>query len=381
MKFSTLKRFEFSSSRTLAGGRIHGNNFAGWAGVSGSIDPHTGMLINIVTLKQMISNVLDHYDHRSLNSALFPQEPTTLNIARGIAQNLAEGLPEGISLERLDLEELEDHAVSVRAPLNNPNNAQFILRSTFSAAHRTHAPRLDEQQNQALYGRCNNPTGHGHNYQVEIGLDPALPLDLSAWSAVWQQLDHRNLSLDLPEFAGRNVVTETIARYIADQLLGVLPVQRVRLWETADFFAEYQPGQDQYRLGRRYRFHAAHRLESPYLSNEENQHLYGKCNRPEPHGHTYITQVAVSSQLDPLTETAFDITRLDQAAQAVVHPLDYTFLDEDIEYFDKHPSTGENIAAYLWDRFSQVIQPGPEGSFMDEIRVWETPNNQFIVSK
>lgn len=384
MKTTTLKRFEFSSSRTLADGRIHGNNFAGWAGVSGAIDPHTGMLINIVTLKQMINNVLDRYDHRSLNTALYPVEPTTINIARGIAQDLAEELSvaqPGINLERLDLEELDENAVSLRAPLNDPGNAQFILRGMFSAAHRTHAPHLDSQQNQALYGRCNNPAGHGHNYQVEIGLDPTLPLDLSAWKAVWEKLDHRNLSLDVPDFSGRNVVTEAVARFIADQLLGKLPVINVRVWETPDFSAEYQPAFDQYRLSRRYRFHAAHRLESPYLSAEQNQHIFGKCNRPEPHGHTYIVQLSVASRLDPLTETAADLACLDQAAQAVVQPLDYTFLDENVEFFRQHPSTGENIAAYLWDHFNHVLQPGPAGTFVDEIRVWETPNNQFIVSK
>lgn len=381
MKYTTLKRFEFSSSRQLAAGRIHGNNFAGWAGVSGGIDSQTGMMINIVDLKKALNQVLDRFDHRSLNAALYPTEPSTLNVARAIAEDLAIELPEQVTFQSLFLEEIEDNAVQLHVSPTGQLQAEFTLRDRFSAAHRTHAPRLDLNQNQALYGRCNNPAGHGHNYQVELSLDPALPIDPLAWPALWETLDHSNLSQDLVDFRDRNVVTETIASYISEQLLGRLPLQRIRVWETPDFYAEYHPPIDRYRLGRRYRFHAAHRLESRYLSSAENQQIFGKCNRLEPHGHTYIVQVSVNGKLDPLTDTAYDLNCLDQVSQAILGKLDYTYLDQEIAYFNDHPSTGENIAAYLWKHFAENLpQPSGEAS-LDEIRVWETPNNQFIVSR
>ena len=284
MKITTLRYFDFAASRLLPDGRMSGNNFNGWAGVVGPVDQQTGMLINIVDLKKLLADTLDGYDHRFLNAQLEDVEPSTLNISKAIYSDLATSLPAGISMESLSLAELDQNAVLI-----TPEADVQIVRGGFSAAHRTHAPQLSQAENQARYGICNNPTGHGHNYQVEIALPPGedIPDDL------WEQFDHRNLSVDLPELEGRNAVTEAIAALIA---LRVPVAQSVRVWETPDFFAEYLPGEDRYHLGRRYRFHAAHRLNNPRMSAEQNRRIYGKCNRPDPHGHTYITQVTVSPQ-------------------------------------------------------------------------------------
>lgn len=363
-KITTLRRFEFSASRQLAGGKLHGNNFSGWAGVSGEIEPLTGMLINIVTLKAILNRALDRYDHRNLNTSLGLEDASSLAVALSLWEDLGLEMPEGVSLTQLELSEMDEHAALI-----TPQEHLFIARGGFSAAHRTHAPRLNPADNQRLYGICNNPAGHGHNYQVEIALPPGAGFDPAAWN----DLDHRNLSIDLPEFHGINVVTETIANRIARRLV---QAAWVRVWETPDFYAEYLPAEALYRLGRRYRFHAAHRLESPGLSAQENQLLYGKCNRPEPHGHTYLAQVSVQGELDALTETAYDLAALDQAAGQVISPLDYTYLDQEIPAFADQPTTGENIAAYLFQAFQDRL-----GDSLEKVQLWETANNQFVASR
>lgn len=362
MQITTLRRFEFSASRQLNGGRLHGNNFSGWAGVRGPLDADTGMQINLVALKQKLNQSLDRFDHRKLNSQLAVLEPTTPNVARALWQDLQARLPEPVYLHSLELAEEEEDAV-----LLTLDQELEIRRGGFSAAHRTHAPRLSDVENQRRYGVCNNPNGHGHNYRVEI----AAPANELVTPNLWQTFDHINLSTDLPEFEGRNVVTEAIAALLAQKTEAAW----VRVWETPDFFAEYQPAGELYRLGRRYRFHAAHRLESPRLSAAENQAVFGKCNRPDPHGHTYQALVSVQGKLDPLTETAFDLGCLDEAAAGIMGELDYTFLDEDIPAFASTPSTGENIVAYLYRRFAEKL-PGA----LHQVRLWETPNNQFIAS-
>lgn len=86
---------------------------------------------------------------------------------------------------------------------------------------------------------------------------------------LWDEFDHVNLSTDIPELWNRNVVTEAIAALIAQR---TPQSQRVRVWETPDFFAEVRSGDTVYRLGRRYRFHAAHRLNSPALSDDQITH-------------------------------------------------------------------------------------------------------------
>jgi 6-pyruvoyltetrahydropterin/6-carboxytetrahydropterin synthase len=114
---------------------------------------------------------------------------------------------------------------------------------------------LSDEENLALYGICNNPAGHGHNYRAQFFLPPGQTVDRT----VWAEFDHKNLSVDIPGLAGRNVVTEAIAELLARR---VPPASRVRVYETPDFFAEYHRGDNNYRLGRRYRFNAAHRLHS-----------------------------------------------------------------------------------------------------------------------
>ncbi len=362
VQIRTLKRFEFSASRALSGGRLSGNNFIGWAGVRGVLDEQTGMLINISDLKAILKNALDDFDHRNLTRQLAPLEATTANTAQALFRRVSGMLEKPVELDTLELEEEDENAAFA-----DEKGVYSIARAGFSAAHRTYAPNLSVEANEALYGRCALPGGHGHNYVVEAALPDVQ--GFPAWLIA--ELDHRNLSTDIPALQGSNVSTEAIARLIAQHTPSA---SWVRVWETPDFYAEYLPQTERYRLGRRYRFHAAHRLDSPALSAEQNQALYGKCNRPDPHGHTYIVLVSVESRLDPLTGTAFDLAELDRAAAAVLlERLDHTYLDEDIPFFRLHPSTGENIAAYLYAEFAQRLP-----AVLHEVRLWETPNNQFI---
>jgi len=363
LTIETLKRFEFSASRQLSPGRWQGNNFSGWLGVSGEVNPDTGMCINIADLKATLNDVLDRFDHRNLSAQLDPIAPTTPNVAQAIFDAARQKLPANVRATSLELIEEEEDAVVITA-----DQPYLVARGGFSAAHRTHAPQLGARENALLYGKCNNPAGHGHNYRVEVYLPPDHVID----PRVWNEFDHVNLSEDVPELRRRNVVTEALAELIAWR---APQADRVRVWETPDFFAEYRAGDERYRLGRRYRFHAAHRLHSPALSDEENRALYGKCNRSEPHGHTYQVQVTLRSELDPRTETAFDLGCLDEHARDILRDLDYTYLDQEIEFFKQQPSTGENIAVYLWQRFAQRLPHE-----LETMQVWETPNNQFKVT-
>ena len=356
MNIAISKRIEFSAARQLAG-RTEGRNFVLWVGVAGPVQTDTGMIINLSELSATIKDVLERYDHRYLNSQL-DDEPTTPNTARALWADLSGRL-------QLDCIELIEEAGE--AARMTPAGVVTIAHGAFSAAHRTHAPRLSDIENQALYGICDNPSGHGHNYQVQL----TLPAGSRVPQTVWAEFDHKNLSTDIPDLAGRNVVTEAVAELIARRVPQAL---RVRVHETADFFAEYRRDDPEYRLGRRYRFNAAHRLHSLALSAQENQRIYGKCNRPEPHGHSYAVEIMVKSKLDPRTEAAYDIGQLDETAASILSELNYTYLDADVAAFQRQPSTGENIVGYLWEKFQARL-----AGAMEAMRLWETPNNLFII--
>ena len=92
----------------------------------------------------------------------------------------------------------------------------------FNAAHRIHNPALSDAENARIYGKCNNPNGHGHNYELTIRVagpvDPVIGyvMDLGELSAVAKKyvtdyLDHTFLNLDVPEFATINPTAENIA--------------------------------------------------------------------------------------------------------------------------------------------------------------------------
>ncbi len=129
--------------------------------------------------------------------------------------------------------------------------AYFGRRYTISASHRLHAPSLTREQNQAAYGKCNNPHGHGHNYVVEVlvggRVEPAtgMVVDLKALDQVVQKkvtdrFDHMNLNLD-PLFANRVPTTENLCIAVFWLLKDALPagqLEHVRVEETENNFFE-----------------------------------------------------------------------------------------------------------------------------------------------
>jgi 6-pyruvoyltetrahydropterin/6-carboxytetrahydropterin synthase len=102
-------------------------------------------------------------------------------------------------------------------------------RYRFSASHRLHTAALSDEENRALYGKCDNPYGHGHNYEIAISargpldprsgraVDPAA-LDRLVAAQVLQPFDHRNLNLEIAEFQDAVPTTENLANQIFRRL-------------------------------------------------------------------------------------------------------------------------------------------------------------------
>jgi 6-pyruvoyltetrahydropterin/6-carboxytetrahydropterin synthase len=95
-------------------------------------------------------------------------------------------------------------------------------RYRFAASHRLHTPRLTEEENHELYGKCNNPYGHGHNYEVEVSVagpvDPATGravdiarLDAFVKAEVLDVFDRRNLNVEIPQFVDVVPTSENLA--------------------------------------------------------------------------------------------------------------------------------------------------------------------------
>jgi 6-pyruvoyltetrahydropterin/6-carboxytetrahydropterin synthase len=121
-----------------------------------------------------------------------------------------------------------------------------------AASHRLHAPTLSEERNREIYGKCNNPHGHGHNYAVEVtvsgAVDPATgmvcdlaELDDCVQAEVVERFDHQNLNT-LTEFADLVPTTENLAVSIFDILkrsFKAAHLEKVRIEETSMNSFEY----------------------------------------------------------------------------------------------------------------------------------------------
>jgi 6-pyruvoyltetrahydropterin/6-carboxytetrahydropterin synthase len=135
-----------------------------------------------------------------------------------------------------------------------PRKAYITRRLTFSAAHRLHSGRLGAEENRRVFGKCNHPNGHGHNYVLEVTvagpIDPTtgMVFSLTELKAVMNDViergfDHKNLNLDVPAFRELNPTAENIAAVLWDLLSRRLKpglLHEVRLIETENNFVSYR---------------------------------------------------------------------------------------------------------------------------------------------
>jgi 6-pyruvoyltetrahydropterin/6-carboxytetrahydropterin synthase len=126
------------------------------------------------------------------------------------------------------------------------------------------------------------------------------------------------------------------------------------------------------RVTRRVHFSAAHRLNNPELSSEENARLYGLCNSPNYHGHNYELDITVEGEVDPATGYVLDMGRIRAIAEEVViRDLDHRNLNEDVPWLAGVIPSTENIVMHVWQRLAGKI---PNGR-LHRLVLWETPRN------
>ncbi len=127
----------------------------------------------------------------------------------------------------------------------------------FNAAHRLHNPDWTDEKNKEVFGKCNNPNYHGHNYELVIKLvgpispDTGYVYDMKALSdlikeKILRKFDHKNLNLDTDEFKHTNPTAENIAVVIWDILRKEIEEKydlTVRLYETERNYVEYDGDQ------------------------------------------------------------------------------------------------------------------------------------------
>ena len=402
MLLTVSKRLEFSASRRLfvpawtesenlvafgpdsAALYGTGRNYAAYFIFTGRVDPETGMLINISDIKERAGQIVNEkFDHKFLNNDndWFRELPPVVeNIAWELynqTASLFKDVP--VKLVAVHLRESTDRSATLYADGVCDSNYWF----EFSAARRTTSPHLTKEENAELFGDAAGV--HGHHYRGRLSfraeqLDrrkPVVRYDRieSCIHSLRKELDHKYLNEDVDALRKRPLTTESLAEYIYERVNALIPLHRVRLHERDDFFAEAWEDESMF-LGMRMPFSAAHRLHVSSFSDEQNAALFGKCNNPAGHGHSYMTEATITGRYDERTGTLYDFMRFRDALAEALEPWQDRHLDLETEDFRKKPSTGENIVRALWRKIDNVL-----GQKLVRLRVWETPNNRFTLRR
>lgn len=262
------RRVMFSAAKEEQGENKNycGHNYFLEVKVEGEISPTTGIILNIKELDEIIKSVVvNRLDKTLLNQVFSKYErlpPTPENLAVWIAKELKTALPNVTRLSGVRLEETPLDAVewtpqsreNDEKSLMNPIEIGVTRSYEFAASHRLHSPHLSDEENVALFGKCNYANGHGHNYILEVTVSgeinpsdgrviPQENLDALVNREVVDRYDHRHFNLDIPEFAGLIPSTEVLTKMIWDRLKPVIPapvrLRKVLVRETARNIFEY----------------------------------------------------------------------------------------------------------------------------------------------
>lgn len=110
-------------------------------------------------------------------------------------------------------------------------------------------------------------------------------------------------------------------------------------------------------LTRKCEFSASHHYHNPKFTAEENRLRFGKCNRPNGHGHNYTLEVTVKGEVDATTGFVVDLKELKETMnREVVEAMDHRYLNHEVAEFKEAIPTTENIAIAIWKRLEGKLQ-------------------------
>lgn len=219
------------------------------ATVVGEPDPVSGYLVNIADIDHLLRRHAIPYSAEALRSHgwRMPAE----HLLGHIWERVLPEMPPHATLRRLEL--CPTPFLRYAVEWETADMVLLTQQFEFAASHRLHCPEFSNEQNVRIFGKCNNPNGHGHNYLVEITVrgkpdaetGQVLPLphfERVVKERVIDRLDHKHLNSDAPEFRQVNPTVENIARVIWGMLaahVGPAELHIVKVWETPKTWAEY----------------------------------------------------------------------------------------------------------------------------------------------
>lgn len=218
------------------------------ATVVGTLDQSSQYLVNIKHIDALVREAAIPFLAREVRAGAAPARVMPELLRR---MTLNDGRT---NLEQVELLLSPFLSYACRAP--ELPMVRLSQKFEFSATHRLHNPVLSDEQNRATYGKCNNPHGHGHNYEVQVTLkglpdENGLLVEVPAFErvvaeTVIDRFDHKNLNVEVAEFRDAGLIpsVENIARVIYHMLKpnfadAGATLASVTVWETPKTWCEY----------------------------------------------------------------------------------------------------------------------------------------------
>lgn len=228
----------------------HGHDYTLEVMVKGELDSKSGIVVNITDIDKVVKSfVQKELDGKFLNKEVpyFKENlPTTENIVTYLWDYL-DGRIENCQLHKINLKEND----FLYAEKEDDSMVRLTRKYHFCTAHRLHSEQLSNEENLKLFGKCNNPYGHGHNYYLEVTVsgkpDPITGMitniadvDDIVEEEIMKRFDHKHLNLDTEEFQALNPTSENVAVVAWDLLAPRLSnLYKIGLYETEKNYFEY----------------------------------------------------------------------------------------------------------------------------------------------
>lgn len=128
-------------------------------------------------------------------------------------------------------------------------------------------------------------------------------------------------------------------------------------------------------LTKRFRFEASHVLRNPDWGDEKNYEVFGKCARPNGHGHNYELHITIRGEVNEDDGMLFELKQFKELVNTyLIDKIDHFHLNYDVEFLDGVIPTAENLVVAFYNELTKVISP----DLLYECRLLETENNWVV---
>ena len=220
---------------------------------SGPAEPVSGFVVNVADIDQAVRRYAVPLFADGIRNRYGRHLPVGLKDVVKLLTVSREGLKDKLGTATLDALRLKLNpfrCAEIRS--EDPDMVYYSEKFEFAAMHRLWNRALSDQQNLALFGKCANPAGHGHNYVMEVtvkipsgGALDAMGLERGVDERFIQVVDHKNLNADVACFAQVNPTMENIAQFAWQALVdrfGQAGLYAVTIWETDRTSCTYYGG-------------------------------------------------------------------------------------------------------------------------------------------